>query len=248
MSQRTAVRHALTLRAEIFRGGHMVLSETINLSARGAFVQTDAPFTVGDTLSMRVSLPNHLTPRTLQAEVRWVRPGSEDEAAGIGLKWTPDGIDSETRELLESLVPETAEPPKGRTHRILIVDDNRHVQEILRSGLRRLEDGPNPARIDITEAKNGEEAWAAIQAEVPDLVILDLYMPVLNGDELLSRVRANDASSKLPVLVVSAGGLDAREQALAAGADLYLDKPIRLFDLLYTVRSLLKLPEPTGVF
>jgi len=74
-----------------------------------------------------------------------------------------------------------------------------------------------------------------------DLVIADLYIPVLSGLRLIERIRANPATAALRILAISASIEDARMASLGAGADLFLQKPIRLVELADAVSRLLKL-------
>jgi len=124
---------------------------------------------------------------------------------------------------------------------VLIVDDNKHVRDILKSGLERkgLQAG---VELRTHEAEDGEEGWRRLERGGIDLVILDFYMPNVDGGSLLDRVRNSEAHRTLPVLVVSSEP-DRKRVALDGGADEFLDKPLRLVDVVETVRSLLHVPE-----
>jgi CheY-like chemotaxis protein len=73
----------------------------------------------------------------------------------------------------------------------------------------------------------------------PDLIILDVYMPVMDGAAFLRHLRARPQQSNTPVLALSAGGPAAREAAMIAGADIFLDKPLRLNEVLQAALELL---------
>jgi len=73
------------------------------------------------------------------------------------------------------------------------------------------------------------------------LVMTDLYMPVMDGFALVERIRQEDKLKNIPVIVISAGGKDAQEKALAAGVDIYLRKPVKLAEVLETVKQLLRI-------
>lgn len=93
-------------------------------------------------------------------------------------------------------------------------------------------------------AASGAEALAKIEAEQPDLVLLDVMMPGMNGYEVCQKIRANPATGLLPVVMVTA--LDPgqeRVKGIEAGADDFLAKPINQPELLARVRSLLRVKE-----
>lgn len=128
---------------------------------------------------------------------------------------------------------------RERAFRVLIADDNRHIRAIVEQALERLERGR--ASFWFVEATGGDEVLDVLAHEDLDLAILDVYMPVVDGVRLVERIRGTPATQALPVLVVSSGGPEAEKAALAAGADRFLAKPLRLVDVQEAVRSLLKL-------
>ncbi len=96
----------------------------------------------------------------------------------------------------------------------------------------------------VVTAESGRQALAAVQAEHPDLVLLDVVMPEMSGYEVCRAIRANPATDVLPVVMVTA--LDPGEErlkGLEAGADDFLTKPINQPELLARVRSLLRIKE-----
>jgi len=119
--------------------------------------------------------------------------------------------------------------------RILVVDD-------MPANRKLLADLLGIAGYAVTLANSGEEALASIESDKPDLVLLDVVMPGLNGYEVCQRIRADSASGVLPVIMVTA--LDPTEErikGLEAGADDFLTKPINRPELLVRVRSLLRI-------
>ena len=151
------------------------------------------------------------------------------------------------------LLPEakSSEADRGmgekRIFHVLLVEDNPHVAELICDGLegaaRRELGGKVAFTFDLCQ--NGQLALDRLRVAPPDLIILDVYMPVMDGAQFLRHVRAlqkeTPDSSPTPVIALSAGGPTAREQALSAGADVYLDKPIRLFEVVRQATRLLNI-------
>ena len=115
--------------------------------------------------------------------------------------------------------------------RILVIEDDRELGRVLLSLLRRAGFG---ARL----AENGIRGLLALREDPPDLVVLDLGLPDLAGDEILARLRA---TSDLPVLVLTATrDLERKVRLLREGADDYLEKPFHPEELLARIEALLR--------
>jgi DNA-binding response OmpR family regulator len=94
---------------------------------------------------------------------------------------------------------------------------------------------------NVEEADGGVEALEKISADKPDLVLLDLVMPDMNGKQVLTTLRASSSTQALPVLMVTAmGQLETVDELLSAGATDYLTKPIDIKKLKAKVDSLLQ--------
>jgi CheY-like chemotaxis protein len=106
--------------------------------------------------------------------------------------------------------------------RILVVEDNLDNRRILVYRLKRIGD------FEIIEASNGEEALAIVQtAPPPDLIFMDLKMPVMDGWEATKKIRLLEFGKSIPIIALTAQAMAGDEQkALAAGCDDYLAKPI----------------------
>ena len=133
------------------------------------------------------------------------------------------------------MVPLEMAQPDSKTGNILVVDD--HPQNV-----QLLADRLLPYGYQVATADNGESALAAIAASPPDLVLLDVVMPGLDGYEVCRRIRANPQTTMLPVVMVTA--LDSkgeRVKGLDAGANDFLGKPISNEELRARVESLLKM-------
>jgi DNA-binding response OmpR family regulator len=121
--------------------------------------------------------------------------------------------------------------------RVLVVDDERLIRRLVEVNLLR-------AGYRVHTAEDGEEALAAIRADRPDLVVLDVMMPRMDGFELLTRLREDPELAELPVIVLSARAHD-RDifEAWRRGATMYLTKPFRPADLLTTADRILRAAE-----
>ncbi|HJR06003.1 MAG TPA: response regulator [Pyrinomonadaceae bacterium] len=117
--------------------------------------------------------------------------------------------------------------------RILIADDYDDNRELMRLMLES-------AGYSVRETRDGRECVAAARAELPDIVLIDLSMPVLNGWETLETLRADERTRSLHCIAVTAFAADQdRQRALEAGFDAYLAKPYRSKDLLDLVEAIL---------
>lgn len=150
--------------------------------------------------------------------------------------------------------------------RVLVVEDNPVIMDLFGVAVERLQQeqqgggggpmqqalapaGPLEAgatlpELEIHEAADGSEAFQMVSELAFDLVVTDLYVPVLSGLELIRRIREMPERAATRILAISASIQDARSESLAAGADWFLQKPLRLVDLLDALRWLLKLKQP----
>ena len=116
--------------------------------------------------------------------------------------------------------------------RILIVDDKATSRELFRTVLER-------QGYAVTEAANGKEALEKVRAQAPDLILLDLQMPIRNGYEVLGELRQDAAYATLPIIALTASAMQGdREKALAAGFTGYLAKPVTLSHLREEIQRL----------
>ena len=124
--------------------------------------------------------------------------------------------------------------PKAPT--ILIVDDEPNILLSLRFLMKK-------AGYEVRTAKDGEEALAEIALAMPDLVLLDVMMPKLDGFTVCQRIRATPAWRDLRVIMLTARGRDVeRDKGLAVGADDYITKPFSTKDAIDRVAAALAKP------
>ncbi|OFZ99478.1 MAG: histidine kinase [Betaproteobacteria bacterium RIFCSPLOWO2_02_67_12] len=119
------------------------------------------------------------------------------------------------------------------THRILVVEDQEDNRRILRDLL-------SSAGFDLVEAVNGEEGVRMAVLHRPNLILMDVQLPLLDGYEATRRIKANADLRHIPIIVVTSYALSEDEaKARAAGADAYVAKPFSPRQLLAKVRELL---------
>jgi two-component system cell cycle response regulator DivK len=106
--------------------------------------------------------------------------------------------------------------------KILVVEDNEDNRNILVYRLRKIGD------FDIREARHGEEALTLIAQDLPDLILLDLKLPILNGWETAKRIRTlPGVAQHIPIIALTAQAMEGdQEKALAAGCNDYIAKPV----------------------
>jgi len=106
--------------------------------------------------------------------------------------------------------------------RILIVDDETHVRFLLEQTLEDFED----YGVEIETASNGQDALQKIENAPPDLIFLDVMMPLVNGFEVCSRVKSSEQADSITIVLLTAKGQEIdRQKGEEVGADRYLTKP-----------------------
>jgi two-component system cell cycle response regulator DivK len=117
--------------------------------------------------------------------------------------------------------------------RILVVEDQEDNRRILRDMLGN-------AGYELIEAESGEEALTAVEAQRPDLILMDIQLPVMDGYEATRRIKSNPDMKAVPIIAMTAYALAGDEaKALAAGCNGYVTKPFSPRALLAKVREYL---------
>lgn len=117
--------------------------------------------------------------------------------------------------------------------RVLIVDDEPNI-------VTSLEFLMEEAGMEVRAARNGQEALQMATSFAPDLVLLDVMMPVLNGYEICQRIKSDPAMRHVRILMLSAKGRDVEiAKGLELGADAYITKPFSTRELVAKVKELL---------
>lgn len=124
-------------------------------------------------------------------------------------------------------------------NKLLVVDDEIHIRALLE---QTLEDLTDDYGVEVFSAANGEEALAVIREERPQLVFLDVMMPVMNGYEVCRQVSGDPELSGVKIILLTAKGQEAdREQGMQAGALRYMTKPFDPDEVLALAKDILEL-------
>ena len=116
---------------------------------------------------------------------------------------------------------------------VLVVDDHEDNRRILRDLLAS-------AGYEVIEATTGDDGVAMAKARTPDLILMDIQLPGIDGYEATRRIKADDALGRIPVIVVTSYALSGDDaKALAAGADAYVAKPFSPRAMLAKIREYL---------
>jgi len=117
--------------------------------------------------------------------------------------------------------------------KILAVDDERHIVRLIQVNLER-------AGYQVVTAFDGPEALKKVESEKPDLIVLDVMMPRMDGFEVLKRLQANPETREIPVVMLTAKAQDADVfRGWASGVSAYLTKPFNPLELITFVRRIL---------
>ena len=130
---------------------------------------------------------------------------------------------------------ESGEPEARRSATVLIVDDEPLGHKVLEAAL-------HPLKCELLSAASGAEALELAEAFLPDVVLLDILMPEMDGIEVCRRMRASERLREVPILIVTAlDDRNTRLMALSAGADDFLSKPIDHDEVRARVRTIIRL-------
>ena len=121
--------------------------------------------------------------------------------------------------------------------KILLVEDNENNRDMLSRRLQK-------RNYEVAIAVDGAEACARAESERPDLILMDMHLPVLDGWEATRRLKARPETGSIPIIALTADAMSGdREKALEAGCDDYETKPVELPRLLGKMEALLKRRE-----
>jgi len=243
-------RVPLVLRVDFPGASRSLRDTTENLSAGGLFLRTERELEPGERLPLQISFPGLLAPVTVEVEVVRRRAEGEEGPGGVAVRVPDDRAqDRQTLARLAGVAGPGTDPASGapslagttRRYRVLVVEDNPHIVGMYEYALRKLRSAGGPVDVVVEFAGNGHEALARLAEQPADLMMADLYMPVMDGFTLVERLRADPRLRSTPVMVISGGDAEAERRALALGVDVFLRKPVQFAAIIGTVRALLHL-------
>jgi len=238
--KRRAPPEPVTLFIEYDGADDLIGDFTDNLSSGSTFVTTNRTLPVGTPIQLVLSFPGLLEPISIEGTVRWTRGDNAAGDAGAGIEF----IAGPRRDALAAIVDRIrSRDPRtmARLLRVLVVEDNHHVAELIQQGLagstRR--DFGGSVSFAFRTAVDGHGALELLREEAFDLAIIDVYLPIVDGSRVILVARQELGLVDLPIIAMSGGGDAARDAALGAGANVFLDKPMRLRRVIETMQRLI---------
>ncbi len=220
-------------------GAESVLDYTENLSAAGLFIRTEREFEAGELVTLVVSFPQLLEPVELQVEVVRRRAPSLDAPGGVAVR-VPDDRTEDRARLVE--VARKIGAPRGPEPavRVLLTEDNALVASMYSAALRRLSESEDFPTLGVEVASDGAAAYDRLLRAPPiDVLVTDVFMPVLSGISLVEKIRAEPALADMPIVVITSGGERERERLASLGVALFLRKPVSYQDVAGAIRTLI---------
>lgn len=248
MSSPASDKRSPILRAEILRSGPAEVTCALELAPDSVFIVTDDLPSIGDVIGLRLSFPRTVAPLTANARVRQVRmfggPGSPSGfVADFAIE--RDEVKRALAELVRRLRPASDTAPGVRELEVLLVEDNELIRDMFVYAVERYF-GQRARLVHLAQAATASAAWRALaEKQRLDLAIVDHRLPDETGASFVTALRREPRFRGTPIIGMSVGGAEVQRAMLAAGADLFLHKPIVLKDLFCTLEFLMSC-EPEG--
>lgn len=238
--------HRLILRAELEHGGTHIIAHTLEISDALVFVHCEEDALIGDEVSLALSFPGLVEPFSVETQViarHRAAPPGKPPGWTLGFLFYREAERTRLKQLIDQTTSMRGEPA-GSPYRLLLVEDNPMMREAFAIGAHKIFGAAGPLAVDMAES--GEDALDKLHSRSYDLAIVDYFLPVLTGSELIARLRREPALAGLPVFAISVGGPEVRRETLAAGADMFLQKPLVTRDLLGTLKQLMAVRGQDG--
>lgn len=224
------------LRAELVRETTTIIGHTTVVTCDRAFVCTEELIDLGTTVDLALSFPGALPALRFRGVVTEHRHPS-GPGIGSGLWFSLEAHSADDLARLSSML-EVA--PSGGQVRVLMVEDSALTCEVFTHVAR------STTRVHIDAVADAEQAWARLQDGNYHVLVADHFLSSSTGADLIARVRATPELRALPIVGISIGGKVARDAMMAAGVDLFLEKPVDVRHLLATLDRLAWLDAETA--
>lgn len=237
-NRRTSTRFAARIRVRFRSVEDLVATYSADVSRGGMYVTASRQLPLGTEVELSVELPDDQPPAMIPARVTYVL---DEEAArargktpGMGMQF----LDADTTELARRIAEylaaalDASAAPQEEPLRVLVIDDSASYRNEIASALRE-------AGHHVTIAENGLAGLGKAIKELPDLVLSDVNMPVMDGWQFLRLVRARAATQRIPIaFLTTLGSEQDRLRGYEAGVDDYIPKPFTRHELLARVRRI----------
>jgi uncharacterized protein (TIGR02266 family) len=246
--QRRTPRRPLVLQVT----GTKIFGTTENLSKGGMFLQTDEPLAIGETITATLSFPGLLEPVHVSGMVVRRRSKAPGLPAGIGVAFTQNSIEAvpALAGLLDYSSAPASDPDLAAEalqlppYRVLVIEDDPQIAKVYERVLVKVKDS-FAQHLVVELAPGGREALQLLCETPYDLLVTDLMMPFMDGFTVIERVRAHPRIAHVKIMAISGGASEDLLRAQVLGADAVVAKPMGLFEVVDTVRELLRI-RPTG--
>ncbi len=245
-NRRVHERLPAIIRVNYESAGAMRSDYVQNISRGGLFVATDEPFEIGQHIVLQLVSPGSRQGVPVPCEIRWVGARGAPPVRGIGVQF--DLADPVTRTRVEQMVNAVFDPippsVTGERLNVLLVDPNKHAARMFADGLRSMAERTFDLTdlMHVVEAHDGLTALGLLQSSRFALAIIELRTPEVDGVELIRRIRT-EISQSMPVFAMARAYPGDRHEALSAGADAFMHKPIQLRALFNSVKVMLNLQD-----
>ena len=231
----------LLLRAELSAGDATVVTHTVEVGPTQLRLVCDEALTVGTHVGVALSLPGFVPRIPLTCRVAAVQ--LPDESGGLyAIACDIVAAAEQARATLAQLASGTR-PRRAGPYRCLLVEDSAFVREFFAYGVSKYGRRSDGA-ITIELAEDADAGWRMLEGDAFDMAIVDHHLPTRSGADLIARIRGEARLSNMSVVAISVGGAAARDATIAAGADIFLDKPVVLRELFSTLDKLAEHASP----
>ncbi len=210
---------------------------TVDLSLGGLCLYSDVNYPIGTSLLCSLTLPGRSAPIDLTGTLVWFRKvEQEGHAYKLGIEF--GRLSPQEHAALQALLEQPPAAERSRAKKLLLVDDDQELQLALKL---RFES----AGFQVITASEGLDALRKGREEHPNLIILDLMLPHLNGYEVCRLLKFDEKFQHIPIVLMSARSrMEDREMGRVVGADAYMTKPFNGKELIAKVEELLAASTP----